>query len=96
MLDDRTIWRILRMLHAARLSQREIARMTGISRASVSAIAHGRIRLRKRYGRRRWVANAPITYARCPGCGVKVVQPCLACFLRETLADIESVDKKGQ
>lgn len=83
MIPPGVVAEVERLLAEGRLSQRQIARRTGISRGSVSAIASGRRRTRvDRTGR------PPGGYARgkpvrCPGCGALVQMPCLACWLQE-------------
>ncbi|MCR4413099.1 MAG: winged helix-turn-helix transcriptional regulator [Thermoguttaceae bacterium] len=76
---------IRRLLSEGRLSQRAIARRTGISRGTVAAIASGR---RPDYEARRRAAGIEYTPprgkpVRCPGCGGLVQMPCLACQLRQ-------------
>lgn len=76
---------VRRLLSEGRLSQRAIARRTGISRGTVAAIASGR---RPDYEARRRAAGIEYTPprgkpVRCPGCGALVQMPCLACQLRQ-------------
>lgn len=76
---------VRRLLAQGRLSQRQIARRTGVSRGTVAAIASGR---RHTSGPRTALPAeaAPGGYpggkpVRCPGCGALVQMPCLACWL---------------
>jgi hypothetical protein len=65
-----------RQLLAQGLSQRQTAILLKISRGTIHAIAHGRIR--DRVPR----APPPKPYTgRCPNCGRLVRMPCLACTL---------------
>jgi len=76
---------IRRLLAEGRLSQRKIARLTGISRGSVGLIAQGK---RPDYPPRReeepWGTEGPAV--RCPTCGAKVYMPCRLCRLKDLLA----------
>jgi transcriptional regulator with XRE-family HTH domain len=72
-----------RLLLECRLSQRKIAALVGISRATVSAIAGGR---RPDYEARlaaRAIELEPLgPIVRCGGCGGRVYSPCRACRVR--------------
>jgi transcriptional regulator with XRE-family HTH domain len=72
-----------RLLLDGRLSQRKIAALVGISRATVSAIASGR---RPDYEARlaaRAIELEPLgPIVRCGGCGARVYSPCRACRVR--------------
>lgn len=71
-----------RLLRLGGLSQREIARRLGISRASVANIAHG---LRPAAEPRERTDDSwlpPGRPARCPRCGARVYMPCRACRVR--------------
>jgi hypothetical protein len=75
-----------RLLAEGRLSQRKIAAVTGMSRASITAIA-----LERRTDRQRRPAELPEDddlgpLARCGGCGGLVHLPCRLCQLRSRLA----------
>jgi hypothetical protein len=76
---------IRRLLNGGELSQRAIARQTGVSRGTVQAIAVER----RRRGSGRRAFETPRGFSppsglpvRCPGCGAKAQMPCLACCLR--------------
>jgi hypothetical protein len=71
------------MLARGKLSQRKIAKITGLSRGTISMIANG-----KRKVQAKTVApdlppeqekSPPV---RCPCCGAMVRMPCLLCFLK--------------
>jgi len=95
-LDPRTVDRVLTLLTVTSLSQREIARRTGVCRGTVNAMALGRrpnADLRDTFERltdeRRRASGAPPPSRparRCPECGAKVKLPCLACRDRRLLA----------
>jgi len=75
------------LIAAGELSRREIARRVGLSRGTVASIAKGGRRRRVQVlvtgdGARRWELDDPPREARCSTCGVRVLMPCLACFLR--------------
>lgn len=75
---------IRRMLAGGAHSQRQIARMTGVSRATVGAIASG---VRPDYplrppGDEFLMGHECGTPKRCPGCGGRVFLPCRLCYVR--------------
>lgn len=85
MIAPSVVAEVRRLLAEGRLSQRTIARRTGVSRGTVGAIATGR---RPDYDARRRAAGSDYTPpagkpVRCPGCGALVQMPCLACQLRQ-------------
>jgi len=75
--------RICLLLADPTLSRREIARMTGISRTTIIAIATGR---RQCIAREEIDVNAETEEspppARCPTCGGMVILPCRLCHVR--------------
>jgi hypothetical protein len=77
------------LLSEKKFSQRVIARLAGVSRGSVGAIAAGR---RPDYGNDNpapdndhWAPSGPIV--RCPRCGGRVFAPCRLCHVRERVED---------
>jgi hypothetical protein len=84
MLASGTVDEIRRLLGQGELSQRAIARVVGVSRGTVNAIACGR--------RPERAADPPLPddqwpplegpAVRCPTCGGMVRMPCLACRVR--------------
>ena len=76
--------RVRSLLAEGKLSQRSIARITGLSRSSISAIARG--------SRRAFIAagvddgvkffSTSQSPQRCPDCGGLVYLPCHACRIR--------------
>jgi len=73
---------IKRQLADGKLSQRQIARQTGISRATISAIASGRrpeYEPRVRDDEPERPTGPPV---RCTGCGGRVYLPCRLCRIR--------------
>jgi hypothetical protein len=76
-----------RLLAEGRLSQREIARATGISRGSVGAIAQGK-RNRRQTGALFLDPTRPLgPPERCRGCGGLVYAPCILCRVRTWKAE---------
>jgi hypothetical protein len=70
-----------RLLAAGELSQRKIAALVGMSRASVGNIANGRRPHRLHHVVETFVpCSGPLQ--RCPGCGGMVHVPCLLCHIR--------------
>jgi DNA-binding XRE family transcriptional regulator len=83
MLSQQTVDQILALLKEDSLSQREIARRTGVSRGTVCAIANQRRKVRPVPAR--WdqlcLFTGPIV--RCPRCGGRVYAPCRLCYIRD-------------
>lgn len=81
MLDPRLVNEVRRLLAEGRLSQRQIAHASGVSRASVGLIARGK---RPNYAPRPlqddWRPSGPA--CRCHGCGGMVYLPCRLCQVR--------------
>ncbi|MBN2475836.1 MAG: helix-turn-helix domain-containing protein [Pirellulales bacterium] len=89
MIAPEIVDEIRRLLAEGRLSQRKIARRTGVSRNTVGAIATGRRRDRKRRHPGRLEADdAPPAGPpqRCPGCGGMVWMPCRLCRTRARMS----------
>jgi len=84
MLDPVCVDSIRRLLAEGKASMRKIARMTGVSRGTVLAIAHGKRRDRVRRspedGDLAMRPSGPLR--RCPGCGGLVRMPCRLCRVR--------------
>jgi hypothetical protein len=87
MLPVSIVAEVKRLLAEGKLSQRKIARQTGVSRGIVGLIAKGK---RPDYQPRQveedlWANSGPPE--RCPTCGAKVYMPCRLCGLRQRLAE---------
>jgi hypothetical protein len=85
MIAPELVQRVERLLAEGRLSQRNIAKLTGVSRGSVGAIAAGRRPDYEALRRRRQEQEPPKRTGppqRCPDCGAMVLMPCLACELK--------------
>ncbi len=94
MLAQEVVRRVERLLAEGQLSQRKIARLVGISRGTVGAIAGGRRPDYEALRRRRQQREAPRPTGpprRCPTCGAMVTSACLACELRRRV----SAGKRG-
>jgi len=84
MLEHQLVLRVVLLLSQKKYSQRQIAKMTGVSRGTVIAIAKGRRKLTLRKTEMKEKKN-PLPRGeprRCPLCGAMVQMPCLACTLR--------------
>lgn len=82
---------IKRLLAEGKLSQRKIAKVTGISRATIGAIASGKrpdYQPRSRDEDDYFRPTGPAV--RCPGCGGKVYLPCRLCRVRAIKAEEEA------
>lgn len=84
MIAPHRVEEVKRLLTGGQLSQRKIARLTGISRATVGAIALGR---RPDYPQRDTGDDDLFSRpsgppARCTGCGGMVYLPCRLCHVR--------------
>ncbi len=86
MLPPSTIAEVKRLLALGTLSQRQIARRTGVSRIVVHRIAGGKRKDRVPKTEKAldvpWEPNDSTKPERCPTCGAKVKLPCLACMIR--------------
>lgn len=84
MIDPVLVDTIRRLLAEGKWSLRKIARMTGVSRGTVGAIAHGKRRDRPpRPADEDDLGVRPTgPLRRCPGCGGLVQMPCRLCRVR--------------
>lgn len=82
MLSRHLADKVLQLLHEGKHSQRQIARLTGVSRGTVAAIARGEwhARYHPPLGED---GDTPPPPTRCPDCGAIVTPPCLACHVRQ-------------
>ena len=88
MIATEIVTKVRRLLADGQLSQRSIARLTGVSRGSVGTIASGKRPDYRAPGQPEddlleEPAGPP---ERCPGCGGKVYMPCRLCHMRTTTA----------
>lgn len=84
MIELERVEEVRRLLAEGALSYRAIARITGISRGTIGAIASGkRPDLRKRSEEKDEVLEGPLE--RCPACGGYVYMPCRLCRVRSML-----------
>lgn len=86
MIEPAKVAVIERLLVDAALSHRKIAKIVGVSRATVSGIANG---TRPDYSNRvsRGAMDEPGgPIIRCPGCGGRVYSPCQLCRVRRIVA----------
>jgi hypothetical protein len=81
MLAPKIVTEVRRLLAEGEFSYRDIARLTGISRGSVGAIASGKRSDRQPHDELETPTGPAV---RCPGCGGKVYMPCLLCQVRNT------------
>ena len=84
MLEHRLVLQIVLLLSQKKYSQRQIAKMMGVSRGTVNAIARGK---RQFTPKKAELDENKIPLprgepCRCPLCGAMVRMPCLACTLR--------------
>jgi transcriptional regulator with XRE-family HTH domain len=88
MLSTDLIGEIQRLLAEGKLSQRKIAKLTGVSRGTVGAVANGKRQVRPRQvdGWEAGLEPQPGPPQHCPGCGGLVYLPCRLCRTREFLA----------
>jgi hypothetical protein len=89
MIAPSVVNEIKRHLAEGRHSQRKIARMTGVSRGTVNAIANGkRPDYEAQAGDREMEADERTgPPRRCPGCGALVYMPCRLCHVRKLVAE---------
>jgi len=93
MLKHQIVLKILFLLKEKKYSQRKIAKMLGVSRGTVSAIALGKRKFIRSLLAREDATFIPPQgpYCRCSTCGAKTKMPCLACQLR---GKMRKLDKK--
>ncbi|MGW8256524.1 MAG: hypothetical protein ACWGMZ_03465 [Thermoguttaceae bacterium] len=89
MIAPHLVEQIEELLREGKLSHRKIARLTGVSRGTIGAIASG-----KRVERQRriypWDAEPEVPEtppARCPQCGAMVYMPCRFCRTKTAIAE---------
>jgi DNA-binding XRE family transcriptional regulator len=90
MIAPSVVHEIRRLLAQGNYSQRKIARITGVSRGTVGAIASGK---RRDYGLRVKDPEMELEEPggpprRCPGCGGLVSMPCRLCHVRKLVAEV--------
>jgi DNA-binding XRE family transcriptional regulator len=88
MLSPDLIEEIERLLAEGKLSQRKIAKRTGVSRGTVGAVANGKRHVHARETES-WDAGLESQSGppqHCPGCGGLVHLPCRLCYTRQFLA----------
>jgi hypothetical protein len=82
MLPDERIKEVMRLLETGKHSQRQIAKLTGVSRIVIYRIASGKRKLRP-VTENVWDENRHRRpFERCPVCGGLVQLPCLGCILK--------------
>ncbi len=87
MIAPELVEQIKRLLAEGHLSQRAIARLTGVSRGSVNAIAQGKRHEPRPRRHEELLPQAPSgPPQRCPTCGGLVYMPCVLCYVRSSLA----------
>jgi len=92
MIPPLKVAQVKELLAQGDLSHRKIARLTGVSRATIGAIANGKrpdYKPRSRNDKPDYLPIGPA--ARCPRCGNNVYQPCLECYVRDIKEAEEAV-----
>ena len=89
MIAPSVVHEIKRLLAEGKYSQRRIARLIGVSRGTVGAIASGKRRDYERSPRDGETGlERPVgPPQRCPGCGGLVYLPCRLCRVRKLIAE---------
>jgi hypothetical protein len=87
MIESHLVEQVEQLLAKGKLSHRKIARITGVSRGTIGAIASGRRCIRPRpawpWDDESLVHDVPPQ--RCPDCGGMVYMPCRACRTRKEM-----------
>lgn len=92
MLVQAQVDEIRKLLAAGGRSQREISKLTGVSRGTIGAIAAGKRRDRAPAPEENFsLRHGPLV--RCPECGGKVYSPCILCRTRKLKAE-ERADRR--
>ena len=86
MIASVAVEEIKQLLRDGSLSQRKIARRTGVSRGTVNAIALGTRKDGRPQRRKEGGEFVPPSgpFVRCPLCGGRVQMPCLLCRVRSS------------
>jgi len=83
MLPNERIKEVMRLLDAGGHSQRQIAKITGVSRIVIYRIASGKRKLRTKAESTTWDEDRyKRPFERCPICGGLVQLPCIGCIVR--------------
>jgi hypothetical protein len=87
MIDQNVIEQIERLLVENKISHRKIAKLTGISRGTIGAIALGRRQVRPKpiVAADEEMFDAGTPSKRCPRCGAIVRMPCRACHVKKIM-----------
>jgi len=83
MISPAMIEKVRRLVATGKHSLRKVARLTGVSRGTVAAVAHGTRRDRRRAVCGDLEEEAPGPIERCPECGALGESPCRACRVRQ-------------
>ena len=83
MIPPAMIEKVRRLVATGKHSLRKIARLSGVSRGTVAAVAHGTRRDRRPAASDDLREDAPGPIERCPECGALGESPCRACRVRE-------------
>ncbi len=83
MISPAMIEKVRRLLATDKHSWRKIARLSGVSRGTVAAVAHGTRRDRRPAPPDDLEEDAPGPIERCPECGALGESPCRACRVRQ-------------
>jgi hypothetical protein len=93
MIAEHLVEQVERLLTEDQLSHRRIARLTGVSRGTIGAIASGKRRIRPKtmdfWDEEPLVPDVPPQ--RCPECGGMVYMPCRLCRARKELAKLPAL-----
>ena len=83
MLSNKRVKEVMRLLDAGQHSQRQIAKITGVSRIVIYRIASGKRALRPVTENTDWGEDRyKRPFERCPICGGLVQLPCIACIVK--------------
>jgi transcriptional regulator with XRE-family HTH domain len=86
MISQEQVQAVRKLLADGRYSQRDVAKLTGVSRGTIGAIASGQRVDRVRQPRER--LEEPLgPIVRCPTCGGRVHAPCVLCRVRNLKAE---------
>ncbi len=95
MLPIERIDEVMQLLAAGGLSQRQIAKRTGVSRVVIHRLATGKRKPRPEPENTDWGADRPTRpFERCSICGGLVQFPCLACIVKRLVGKNVIRDEK--
>lgn len=96
MISETRIMIAEQLISEGRLSQRRIARETGLSRGTIHALAVGKRKIQERKPQFLIEHNRKSPFVRCPDCGSMVRIPCVFCTIRKHINRVRRTICEGR